>query len=152
MAIWPHHIILLIIISNNISSKLSIALIYYLVLDNSLFLIHQTLFIYYWKLAFLYCIIEKRISYYLIYWKVFYLSLYLLKLTSSPLFLILLYDYWAIGYISLFQIKFLVEIRKTWWPNTRLIGYSKYGYCKKMIFQFIAYLYINLVIWLIWSL
>ena len=77
MATWSRHVILLVIISNNISLSPSIILIYYFVPDGSPFSIHQTSFIYYWKLSFLHRIAEKNTSRYPICWKAYHPLLYL---------------------------------------------------------------------------
>ena len=80
-------------------------------------------------------------------------SSYLLGFTSPPSSPPLpLYNYWAVGYTSLFQIKPLVGTRKAWWPSVRLAGCSKYGHYGKSTSWFIVYLHMDLVGWLIWSL
>ena len=71
---WPCHVILLVITSNNISLSPPISITYHFDTDGSLFLIYQTSFIYYWELFFLYRIIEKRTSCYLIDWEAYHLS------------------------------------------------------------------------------
>ena len=138
-----YHVILLVITSNNIPPSPPIALAYHLVLDDSPFQYTKPYL----------SIIEKRTSRYLICWETLHLSLYLLGFTSPPSPPPLLpYDYWAVGYTSLFRIKPPVGTRRAWWPSAWLAGRSKYGHYEKLTSRFIVYLYMDLVGWLIQSL
>ena len=135
--------ILLVITSNNILLSPLIAFAYHLVLDGSLF----------WYTKPHPSIVEKCTSRYPIYWKALHPLLYLLGFTSFSLPPLLLpYNYWAVGYTSLFWIKPPVETRRAWWPSARLTRRSKYGHCGKSTSRFIVYLRMDLVGWLIRSL
>ena len=138
-----NHVISFVITSNDILLSPPIALTYHLVPDGSFF----------WYIKPHLSVVEKCTSRYPIGWKTLHPSSYLLRLTSSPPFLPpSLYNYWTAGYTSLFWIKPLVGTRKAWWPSARLAGRSKYGNCGKSTSQFIVYLCIDLVGWLIRSL
>ena len=128
MAIWPCHVILLVISSNNIPLSLPIAFTYHLISDNSLF---QYIKAYQ-------SIIENCVFYIALLRSIPAVILFvekhtirhhiLLRLTSSPLFFLLpFYNYWAVGFkiaISWFKDFFRscpqLRTKKTWWQITRL--------------------------------
>ena len=138
-----YYMISLVITFNNISLNQSIIYAYYFVLDSLPF----------WYTKSHLFIVKKCTCCYPICWEVFHPLSYLLELTFFPLHPSLPpYNYWAVGYTSLFWIKLLVKTRKAWWPSVWLTGRSKYGHYGKSMSQFILYLYIDLVEWLIWLL
>ena len=129
-----------VITSNNILLSSPIAFAYHLVPDGLPF----------WYIKPHLSIVEKRTRLYPIYWEAFYLTSYLLGFTFLPLPPSLPpYDYWAVGYTSLFWIKSPVGTRRAWWPSVRLARRSKYGHCGKSTSRFIVYPRMNLVGWLI---
>ena len=79
MAMWPHYVISLVIISNNILISLSIALTYYFICDNSLFWYTKP-YSYIIRNSSSYIALLKSVPAVILYWQAYHLSLYFIQI------------------------------------------------------------------------
>lgn len=138
---WPYHVILLVIISNNIPWSLPIRLIYYLVF-NGLFFYYTKLYPFIcWKSVFLLYIIEKCTSCYLIIRKRTHSSsyhfIYLLELAFTSFLPYPPYNYRvkcfiiAAGFLKSFSNQTFSWNYKSWVTNCMICWVQQIRYREK---------------------
>ena len=107
--------IFFVIISNNILLSLSIALIYNLIFISLYSWYIKPNLAIIWNWFFYITLLKKTLTAILLIRKYFIHYYTLLKLIFLFFFPLPFYNYWVVDYTSLFWIKPLVGIKKTWW-------------------------------------